>query len=552
MMKTKLAMSTGLFLIFALALFATGAGEQPAAPAPEELPEAPEEEQYEAASRVLDYELLNWEGKRLGRVADLVFDLGTGHIMYIVIRVPRPETQGARMVPVPFSYLIVDREERAYRIAIQDPALLENAPGYDEAEDFVNWRVSRGYSFDVYSYWAGAGANPPSLLRGKLVRSQRPFMGYGFGPGTRLLPGALMSFSDLRGFRVVGNGQVAGAIAELVVELVSGRAASVFFRFFANREIYPTPLSSFTFDQRNDEIELDVDASRFQHAETVPASRMAQAARKGNWGERYHDYWIDRQVTLAFRSGMRIMPAFRIAATALQETVVQSWLGVRLGTIEDAVIERSGNLPFAMISPSGGLLSGPDRWYPVPTQALSLDRYSTQALLGLNRQQMQQLPGFERGRLPDTRNPGWDETILGYWEGILSPETDFVLRQRRGIRGRRQDRPQAVLLSEFLGFEVRNPVGRRLGRVRDLMIDLDTASVDYVVFSFEELPGVDGDRRYPIPFQALELEVPFSGIVLDAEPARVRQAPAFAEDQWPALVDPARWAEQARGFWSER
>jgi sporulation protein YlmC with PRC-barrel domain len=206
-----------------------------------------------------------------------------------------------------------------------------------------------------------------------------------------------------------------------------------------------------------------------------------------------------------------------------------------------------------MMVPSEGVLGTAEQWHPLPTQALSLDRFQLrrEVILDLEPGQVQNLPKYKRGELPDTTNPQWDETILGYWEGILSPETDLVLRRRRAARPHPSGRPQAVLLSDFLGFEIRNPLGQPLGRVRDLMIDLDQARVEFAVLSFAETTGEE-DRLYPVTFGYLELDIPFSGILMEADAPLLHQAPSFDTDSWPPLLEEQNWAEQARSFWFGR
>jgi len=551
-MKVKLVVLIILTAIIPVLLFAGGTEEPAPLPRGVEVP-APGETVYERAGNLLGYKLLTWNGEKYGRIADLVGDLGTGYVLYIVAAIPRAREAGVRLVPVPFSYLIPEKGKQSYRIGFEDLSLLENAPGYSRGTDFVDWRIERGYGYDVHAYWINALPRLPQPLGERRLRSRPNFSRYGYGPGVRIWAGALMSLSELRGHQVVDQGEAAGIIEEPVIELVSGRFASLLFRLPGNGRIYPLPASAFTLYPDTDEISLTVEGDDFEQAKSIRPGRIGAAMRKGNWDERFHDYWIDRKLVLAFRSGMRILPEIHMAATELQGFTVQSWPGVYLGRIEDAVVERNGTVPFALMVLSEGVLGTAERWHPLPTQALSLERFRLrgEVILDLEPGQVQNLPEYKRGELPDTTNPQWDETILGYWEGILSPETDLVLRRRRAARPRPSGRPQAVLLSDFLGFEIRNPLGQPLGKVRDLMIDLDQAQVEFVVLSFAETTGEE-DRLYPVPFGSLELDIPFSGILMEADAPVLHQAPSFDADSWPPLLEEQNWAEQARSFWSRR
>lgn len=533
-------------------LFAGGAAEPKTVPGGFEIP-APGQTEYEQAGKLLGYKLLTWEGEKYGRIADLVTDLGSGYVLYIVAAIPRAREAGVRLVPVPFSYLIPEKNKQRYRIGFQDLSLLEDAPGYSSGTDFVNWRTASRYGYDVNAYWINALPGLPPPLQRRRLRSRLNVSRYGYGPGARVWAGALMSLSELRGHAVLEQGKNTGSIGEPVVELVSGRIATFLFRLPGNDRIYPLPPSAFTYYPNRGEISLEVNLQDFEEAESIRPGRIRAAIRKGDWAKRFHDYWIDRKLALAFRSGMRILPEIHMVATELRGFDVQSWSAIRLGTIEDAVIERNGSVPFALMVLDGAVLGRAERWHPLPTQALSLDRFQPrrEVILDLEPAEVRDLPGYKRGQLPDTRNPQWEETILGYWEGILSPETNLVLRRQSAAHSGHTDKPRAVLMSSFLDFEVRNPRGDRLGRVRDLMIDLDRARVEFVVLSFAQTLGKE-DRLYPVPFGSLELDIPFSGILMEADASVLRRAPSFGADSWPPLLEEQNWAEQALSFWPGR
>jgi sporulation protein YlmC with PRC-barrel domain len=76
-------------------------------------------------------------------------------------------------------------------------------------------------------------------------------------------------------------------------------------------------------------------------------------------------------------------------------------------------------------------------------------------------------------------------------------------------------------LSSLVGEEVRNLAGRRLGTVKDFVIDLANGRVRYAIL----------DTRYktvPLPFHALELSLEDEHLLLDASPQRLAQAPERA------------------------
>lgn len=83
---------------------------------------------------------------------------------------------------------------------------------------------------------------------------------------------------------------------------------------------------------------------------------------------------------------------------------------------------------------------------------------------------------------------------------------------------------------------VRNSQGEDLGRVEEIMIDIPTGKVGYVVISFGGFLGM-GDKLFAVPWGSLRLDEDQHQFVLDVERSVLENAPGFDKDQWPDFAD---------------
>jgi len=90
--------------------------------------------------------------------------------------------------------------------------------------------------------------------------------------------------------------------------------------------------------------------------------------------------------------------------------------------------------------------------------------------------------------------------------------------------------------SSLIGMDVRNSQNEKLGDIKDLVVDLHSGKVAYVVLSVGGFLGI-GDKLVAIPpnaFMSAEQEK----LVLNADKAKLQNAPSFAKTSWPELNSP--------------
>ncbi len=88
----------------------------------------------------------------------------------------------------------------------------------------------------------------------------------------------------------------------------------------------------------------------------------------------------------------------------------------------------------------------------------------------------------------------------------------------------------------MIGDEVHNPQGESLGKLEEIMLDVDKGCVSYAVLSFGGILGI-GDKLFAIPWQALTIDTDDHAFVLDVDRERLENMPGFDKNDWPETID---------------
>lgn len=85
---------------------------------------------YLAATSVIGDKVHNAQDEHLGKITDIMIDIASGKIEYVVIEFGGFLTIGQKYFAIPFSLLQVDPAKKAFLLD-QPKEKLENAPGFD-------------------------------------------------------------------------------------------------------------------------------------------------------------------------------------------------------------------------------------------------------------------------------------------------------------------------------------------------------------------------------------------------------------------------------------
>jgi len=102
--------------------------------------------------------------------------------------------------------------------------------------------------------------------------------------------------------------------------------------------------------------------------------------------------------------------------------------------------------------------------------------------------------------------------------------------------------PNVLSTSAVLGDSVVNRAGENLGKIEEIMLDLEKGRVAYAVLSLGRFLGM-GEKMFAIPFEALKLDASREHFTLDVNKEKLRNAPSFDKSHPPKVSDRTWGAE---------
>ena len=101
--------------------------------------------------------------------------------------------------------------------------------------------------------------------------------------------------------------------------------------------------------------------------------------------------------------------------------------------------------------------------------------------------------------------------------------------------------------SSLIGMDVRNSQNEKLGEIKDVVVDLHSGKVAYVVLSVGGFLGI-GDKYVAIPPTAFMAATEPEKLTLNADKAKLQNAPSFSKTSWPELNSPTWTSDLA--YWT--
>ena len=105
-----------------------------------------------------------------------------------------------------------------------------------------------------------------------------------------------------------------------------------------------------------------------------------------------------------------------------------------------------------------------------------------------------------------------------------------------------QTYPNVLSTTAIIGDNVVNRTGENLGKIEELMLDLEKGRVAYAVLTFGGFLGM-GEKLFAIPFEALKLDAKREHFTLDVDKDKLKDAPGFDKAHYPQVADRTWGAE---------
>jgi sporulation protein YlmC with PRC-barrel domain len=113
---------------------------------------------------------------------------------------------------------------------------------------------------------------------------------------------------------------------------------------------------------------------------------------------------------------------------------------------------------------------------------------------------------------------------------VSTVDTSYGARDKSGV----------MKASNVIGKKVQNTEGKKLGDIKDLVIDPLEGDIDYAVLEFGGFIGM-GDKYFAVPWEALRLSDNKEFFILDVNKKELKDAPGFDKNNWPDMSSRA-WA----------
>ena len=86
--------------------------------------------------------------------------------------------------------------------------------------------------------------------------------------------------------------------------------------------------------------------------------------------------------------------------------------------------------------------------------------------------------------------------------------------------------------SSIIGDKVHNSEGEDMGKIEDIMIDITTGKIEYVVIEFGGFLTI-GEKYFAIPFRLLQVDTANKAFIFDQPKEMLEKAPGFDMNHWP-------------------
>jgi sporulation protein YlmC with PRC-barrel domain len=265
---------------------------------------------------------------------------------------------------------------------------------------------------------------------------------------------------------------------------------------------------------------MDVDSKRLKDSPSVDKKDWPASAN-GVWAAEADRYYARRKSPDRGFGGM----ADRLRAASVFDAA-----GRKVAHVEDVMVDMGAGRATMLVLRPAAPGDAPDRLVVVPWHAASVGDASAAFTLLSGGETLAQAPGFDRGAWPK-----FDRAFLDSAHRRFGPDAD-----RQSAHA-----PSGVKASDVLGRDVRNRSQEILGRIDDLVLDVD-GRLAYAVLSFGGLFGLGGSF-VAAPWESL-VRAPDGAWSLDIGRDRLRAAPGFDPRKSPTAGSAVRSAETDRYF----
>lgn len=105
-----------------------------------------------------------------------------------------------------------------------------------------------------------------------------------------------------------------------------------------------------------------------------------------------------------------------LSASTITGDTVRNANGDDLGTIEEIVLDLDrGRVAYAVLA-AGGFLGMGEKFFAIPWDRLTVDMDNKEVILNVDKDLLQNAPGFDKDNWPDAKDNAWVADVYRYYE----------------------------------------------------------------------------------------------------------------------------------------
>jgi sporulation protein YlmC with PRC-barrel domain len=92
---------------------------------------------------------------------------------------------------------------------------------------------------------------------------------------------------------------------------------------------------------------------------------------------------------------------------------------------------------------------------------------------------------------------------------------------------------KVLTATSIIGDQLYNLQGEHVGKIKDIMVDLEGGCISYVILEYGGFFGMGG-KLFAFPFKAIQLDQVNRRFILDVDKELLNKEPGFDKNHWPA------------------
>jgi sporulation protein YlmC with PRC-barrel domain len=221
-------------------------------------------------------------------------------------------------------------------------------------------------------------------------------------------------------------------------------------------------------------------------------------------------------------------------ANEILGTEVKNLQGEKLGKVEDLAVDLGTGRIVQVILSVGGVLGVGDKTLAIPPRAFTCNA-PKQMQLDSTKEKLQSAPVVELSKWNELSQPNRVADSYRYFG--QSTEYDSLYQLKAGEKTPVVI-PQLERASKLVGMAVKNPSDDKLGKVDNLVLDVEGGRLLYVIVATGGVVGI-GEELHTIPPQKFTFNSERDALQLAATKQELSSNPRFKRNEWPDFNNPA-------------